>query len=339
MKAYEIKDEFGLDNLTLVDRPHPEPGPGQVVLNMKAMSLNYRDLLMIKGHYNPRQPLPLVPFSDGVGHVTALGEGVENLEVGARVCPIFSQKWLAGPPNQSAMSSSLGGPLDGTLAESMVVDANALVRPPDHLTDAEAACLPCAAVTAWSALVTQGGVTAGDTILVQGTGGVSMFALQIGVALGARVIATSSSNEKLEEVEKMGAFKTLNYVENPEWGKLIRRELTQGRGVDHVVEVGGAGTLEQSLEAVRIGGSISMIGVLSGTQQSLSVIPILMRQVRVQGIFVGSKANFEALNRAIAHHEIRPRISHRFGFDAVDEALRCMDAGNHFGKIVVEVSR
>ncbi len=336
MKAWSVQESFGVENLSLVERDEPELGPQDVRLEMKAMCLNYRDLMMVKGHYNPRQPLPLVPLSDGVGVISEVGDDVEHWKVGDRVCPAFNQSWHAGEPTKSKFAGTLGGPLDGTLRESMVVDAGGLVAVPDYLTDAEAACLPCAAVTAWNALVTYGDVTAGDTILVQGTGGVSIFGLQIGVALGARVIATSSSDEKLEKVREMGAWKTINYQENPDWGRKVRRELTDG-GVDHVVEIGGAGTLEQSLEAVRIGGQISVIGVLGGVKEELSVIPILMKGVRLQGIFVGHRESFEAMNRAFEAHEIRPQISDRFAFDEAVGAFELMQRSGHFSKIVIEV--
>lgn len=336
MKAWIVNESFGLENLKLVQRDEPEVGPGQLKLKMKAMCLNYRDLMMVKGQYNPRQPLPLVPLSDGLGEVVEVGEGVEGFEVGDRVCPTFNQSWLAGEPTKSKFAGTLGGPLDGTLREFMVIDADGAVAVPEYLSDSEAACLPCAAVTAWNALVTYGGITAGDTVLVQGTGGVSMFGLQIGVALGARVIVTSSSDEKLEKVREMGAWKTLNYKKNPDWGKRVRREFTD-EGVDHVVEIGGASTLEQSMEAVRIGGQISVIGVLSGVKEELSVIPILMKGITLQGIFVGHRESFEAMNRAFEAHEIHPHISDRFAFEDAPQAFELMERSRHFGKIVIEI--
>lgn len=335
MKAFEIQGSFGMDNLVMVERPDPAPGPGQVVVRMKSVSLNYRDLLTVRGHYNPKQPLPLVPCSDGVGEIAAVGDGVTRVGVGDRVATIFSQSWIGGAPSAAKLKDTLGGPIDGTLSELMVLDAEGVVAVPDHLTDVEAATLPCAALTAWSALAEQGSVRAGDTVLVQGSGGVSVFGLQFARALGARVIATSSSDEKLDRFRSMGAWATVNYVEDPRWGKTVRK-LTGGRGVDHVVEVGGAGTLEQSLRAVAVGGTISVIGVLSGVASEINIIPVLMQHVRLQGILVGSREGFERMNRAVATHEIRPVVDRVFQFPEAAQALELMASGGHFGKICVE---
>ncbi len=332
MRAFEIQGSFGLENLRLRDRPDPVPGPGQVLLKMRAASLNYRDLLMVRGHYNPRQPLPLIPCSDGVGEVIAVGEGVSRVAVGDRVATIFSQTWIDGPPTAGKLSGTVGGPLDGTLAEQMVLSADGVVPVPDHLTDVEAATLPCAAVTAWSALLGQGSVVAGDVVVVQGTGGVSIFALQFARLSGARVIVTSSSDAKLERARDMGAWRTINYIGDPAWGKTVRR-LTDGVGADHVVEVGGAGTLEQSLRAVRVGGQVSVIGVLSGISSEINIIPILMQNVRLQGILVGSREDFERMNRAIAAHSLRPVVDRVFSFAETPEAFRHMASASHFGKI------
>jgi NADPH:quinone reductase-like Zn-dependent oxidoreductase len=336
MRVYEIQESFGIDNLRQAERPDPAPGPGQVLLKMHAASLNYRDLLMVQGHYNPRQPLPLIPCSDGVGEVLAVTDGVSRVAVGDRVAPIFSQTWIGGPPTADKLAGTLGGPLDGTLAEQMVVSADGVVPVPDYLTDVEAATLPCAALTAWSALVEQGDVRSGDTVLVQGTGGVSIFALQIARSLGARVIVTSSSTAKLDQARELGAWRTINYVEDPGWGKTAKN-LTGGVGVDHVVEVGGAGTLEQSLRAVRVGGQVSVIGVLSGISSDLNIIPILMQNLRLQGILVGSREGFARMNRALAVHEIRPVVDRVVGFAEAPEAFRVMAAAAHFGKICIEI--
>lgn len=337
MKAIVIDGGFGLENLQYADRPDPEPGPGQVLLRMKAASLNFRDLLMVQGMYNPRQPLPLVPCSDGVGEVIGLGDGVSRLAAGDRVCPIFAQGWLAGTPRQELIRSTLGGPLDGTLAERMVVSAESVVKVPDYLTDEEAAALPCAAVTAWTALVTEGGTKAGDTVLVQGTGGVALFALQIARLHGARVILTSSSDDKLARVKELGAEHGINYVDVPKWGKAVR-ELTGNVGVDHVVELGGAATLEQSLRAVRVGGRISIIGVLSGVQTSIPLTSILMAAVRLQGILVGHRESFEALCRALAQAELRPIIDSTFALADVRAAMDHMAAGAHMGKVCIRIA-
>ncbi len=332
MKVFEIQDAFGLDHLSLTERPTPSPGPGQVLVRMGAASLNYRDLLMVRGHYNPRQPLPLVPCSDGAGTVVAVGEGVTRVQEGDRVATVFAQTWISGEPAPDKLRSTLGGPLDGTLAEFMVLDAEGVVSVPEALSDEEAATLPCAALTAWSALVTQGEVKAGDTVLVQGTGGVSIFALQFALLLGAQVIVTSSRDEKLERARQLGAHETINYRSEVEWGTKVL-DLTGGRGVDHVVEVGGAGTLEQSLKAVRFGGTLSVIGVLSGVSSSLNILPILMKNVRLQGILVGHREGFEAMNRAIAVNRLRPVVDRVFPLDEAPQALELMAQGGHFGKI------
>lgn len=337
MKTFEIQNDFGLQNLRLVERPDPTPGPGQVLVRMGAVSLNYRDLMMVRGQYNPRQPLPLVPCSDGAGTVVAVGEGVSRFEKGDRVATLLSQTWASGEPSHGKLRSSLGGPRDGTLCELMVLDEEGLVAVPEHLTDVEAATLPCAALTAWSALVTYGRVRAGDTVLVQGTGGVAIFALQFALLAGGRVILTSSSDEKLQRAREMGAQETINYRSEPEWGKKAH-ELTAERGVDHVVEVGGAGTLEQSLKAVRFGGTVSVIGVLSGASSPLNILPILMKNVRLQGILVGHREGFEAMNRAITSSRLQPVVDRVFPFEEAPEAFRFLASAGHFGKICLSFS-
>lgn len=337
MQAYEIRGAFGLDNLTRVERPEPEPGPGQVRVAVKAVSLNYRDLLMVRGHYNPRQPLPLVPCSDGVGIVEALGEGVQSVAVGDRVAGLFVQRWVAGSPTPEAQRSTLGGPLDGMLAQKVVLDADGVVSVPAHLDDLEAATLPCAALTAWSALVTEGELKAGDTVLVQGTGGVSSFALAFARMQGARVIATTSHPDKAKALLARGAWKVIDYRQDPHWGRTART-LTEGRGVDHVVEVGGVGTLGQSLRAVRPGGRISLIGVLAGVQADLGLTAVLMNQIRIQGIFVGHRESFLAMSRAMELHELRPRVDRRFPFEDARAAFDHLASGAHQGKICIEVA-
>lgn len=334
MKAFAIQNKFGLDSLTLIERPDLTPGYGQVLIKLRAVSLNYRDLMVVKGLYNPKLPLPRIPFSDGMGEVVAVGEGVTEVKTGDRVAGIFFQKWLCGELTEAKAQSALGGAIDGLLTQYAVLHEDGVVFVPEHLTDEEGAALPCAAVTAWNALVTSGGVKAGDTVLVQGTGGVSIFALQFAKLLGARVIATSSSDEKLESVRQLGASDTINYKQTPEWGKRVQ-ELTQDIGVDYVVEVGGAGTLNQSLRAVRHGGQISLIGVLSGGSGEINTASILRKNVRVQGIYVGSREMFEAMNKAIALHKLRPVIDRVFEFSEAPQALKYMESGAHFGKICI----
>lgn len=337
MKVHEIQQSFGLEHLVISERPVPEPGPGQVLVRMQAASLNYRDLLMASGRYAPRQPLPLIPCSDGAGEVVDTGPGCRQLKLGDRVATVFCQSWQGGEPTRSKLRSTLGGPLDGTLAEYMVLPENGLVRIPDHLSAVEAATLPCAALTAWSALVTYGSIRAGQTVLLLGTGGVSIFALQFIELLGARAIVLSGKRHKMDAARKLGAWQTINYKENPKWGKTVL-EMTDGVGVDHVVEVGGAGTLAESSKAVKIGGHISLIGVLAGHATELNILPLVMKNVRMQGILVGSREGFLAMNRAIDTHRLVPIIDRVFPFDEAREALAYLSGGLHLGKVCIEIS-
>jgi NADPH:quinone reductase-like Zn-dependent oxidoreductase len=335
MKAWVIADSFGIESLRIVERPEPQPGPGQVVVAVRAVSLNYRDLLVTRGAYNPRMPLPRIPCSDGAGEVTAIGPGVSRVKVGDRVAGAFFQKWMAGELTEANARSTLGGDIDGMLAERVLLSEEGVISCPEHLTLEEAATLPCAALTAWNALM-GGRLKAGDSVLVQGTGGVSIFALQFAKLMGAKVLVTSSSDEKLDRAKALGADAGLNYRANPDWEKWCRSE-TGGVGVDHVVEVGGAGTLERSFRAVRIAGHIALIGVLSGAEGTINPLPILMRSICIRGIFVGSRAMFEVMNRAIAQSRLRPVVDRTFAFDQFLDALRHMERGAHFGKIVVKI--
>lgn len=335
MKVYEIQGGFGVDALRLAERPQPQPGPGQVLLKLRAISLNYRDLLTVKGTYNPKLRLPSVPVSDGVGEVVAIGEGVTRVKTGQRVAGIFMPGWLEGELDDAKARTALGGAVDGLLAEYAVLSQDSVVAVPEHLSDEEAATLPCAAVTAWHGLVCAGGVKPGDSVLVQGTGGVSLFALQFARLAGARIFITSSSDEKLARAKALGASEGVNYRTTAEWGDTVR-QLSGGRGVDHVIEVGGAGTLGQSLRAVRTAGHIALIGVLSGHGQ-FNPVPILMKGVRVTGIYVGSRAMFESMNRAIALHQMKPVVDRVFDFAQAAEAFRHMESGAHFGKIVIRI--
>jgi NADPH:quinone reductase-like Zn-dependent oxidoreductase len=331
MKAFLLKNAFGIENLSLEVEPQPEPDAGQVLVRMRAWSLNYRDLMVARGVYAPKLKFPFQMLSDGAGEVVSVGQGVTRVKTGDRVAGAFMQTWIEGGPNEAKAKSALGGNIAGLAAEYVVLDAEGVVHIPSRLSYEEAATLPCAAVTAWHALVTSGNLTAGDTVLVQGTGGVSIFALQFARMMGARVIATSSSDAKLERACSLGASDGINYKSTPDWGRRVR-ELT-GHGVDHVVEVGGAGTLAQSLDAVRTGGRISLIGVLTGGE--VNPIPILMKNVTVQGIFVGSREMFEAMNRAITLGGLKPVIDRVFPFTDLPQALRHMESGAHFGKIVL----
>jgi len=334
MKVIEIQNSFGIDSLAVNERPQPRPGPGQVLLKMRAWSLNFRDLMVVKGLYNPKLKFPLIPLSDGVGEVAAVGEGVTRAKVGERVAGAFMPGWVAGALTEAKAKTALGGGVDGLLAEFAVLPEEGVVPVPGHLSDEEAATLPCAAVTAWNALMVSGAVKAGDTVLTLGTGGVSLFALQFARLAGARVIATSSSDDKLARARKLGASDGINYKTTPDWDKKVR-ELT-GEGVDYVVEVGGAGTLPRSLKAVRTGGTISLIGVLTGGGE-VNPMPVLMKSVRLQGIYVGSREMFEAMNRAIELHKLKPVIDRVFPFTEISAALRHMESGSHFGKIAIRV--
>lgn len=335
MKAIVISGSFGLGSLTSVELADPAPGPGQVVLRMRAASLNYRDLMMVRGQYNPKQPLPLVPLSDGVGEVIEVGPNVTTLKKGDRVCPIFAQGWLSGEVTAQALRTTLGGPLPGVLSELFVVPEASVVKPPAHLSDEEAATLPCAAVTAFNALFCTGNLSPGDTVLVQGTGGVSIFALQFAKMAGARAIVTSSSDEKLERAKALGAWETINYKTTADWDKRALA-LTDGKGCDHIIEVGGAGTLMRSLRAVRPAGTVSVIGVLASASQEVNVLPVLMRHLKLQGIMVGSRAMFEQMCRAIEANQMKPVVEEKtFAMDEVQKALSHMEAGGHFGKIAL----
>ncbi len=336
MRVMEIQGGFGLDRLALVERPVPVAGPGQVVLRMGAAALNFRDLLTVEGRYNPRQPLPLVPCSDGVGVVMATGPGVDRVRAGQRVLPTFAQRWVAGRPSRDRLRSTLGGPLDGTLAEMMVAEGEGVVPAPADLPDEQAATLPCAGVTAWSALTEHARVGPGDVVLVEGTGGVSIFALQIGQLLGARVIVTSSSEAKLERARDLGAWATIHYPSTPEWGKEARR-LTGGEGVDAVLDVGGASTLGQAVEAVRFGGCVCLVGNVTGSSHALQLPAVFMRQVRLQGILVGSRESLEALVRAVAARPFTPVVDRVFPLDAAREALEHLRSGQHLGKVCVRI--
>ena len=338
MKAYAIQEHFGLDALKPIPLPDPAPGPGQVVVRIHAASLNYRDLAMVLGRYNPNQALPLVPLSDGAGEVVAVGEGVTRAKVGDRVAGIFTQAFLDGIfKPEYWRTSTLGGPLQGMLAEYALLSQEGIVHVPDYLSYEEAATLPCAAVTAWNGLFVAGNLQPGETVLVQGTGGVSLFALQFAHMAGAQVIATSSSDAKLERAKQLGAAHGVNYKTTPEWGAAVQK-LTGGVGVDHVIEVGGAGTLPQSFRAVRDGGHLAIIGVLAAGAADISPVPILRRALRLTGILVGSRKMFEDMNRAITLNHLKPIIDRVFAFDEIGEALNHMQDGAHFGKIVIRIA-
>jgi NADPH:quinone reductase-like Zn-dependent oxidoreductase len=334
MRAWQIS-AFGIDSLEFVERPTPAPGPGEVLVGVRAISYNFRDLRMIKGLYNPRLALPRIPCSDGAGEVVAVGAGVTQWRPGDRVAGIFMQNWLDGPLTAAKTKGALGGDIDGMLADYVVLEETGLVRIPEHLSFQEAATLPCAAVTAWNAL-SYGDIKPGSTVLIQGTGGVSIFALQFAKLRGARVLGTSSSDEKLARAMELGLDAGLNYRENPHWERWAV-EQNGGEGVDLVVEVGGAGTLSRSLRAVRTGGVVAQIGVLSDTAEPLPIPLILHKTIRLQGIYVGSRRDFIEMNRAISLAELRP-VGEEFHWTQAREVLERMEEGSHFGKLVLTVA-
>lgn len=336
MKAYEVQ-EFGIERLALVDRPEPEAGPGEVLVRFRAVSLNYRDIMVITGTYNPRMKLPAIPLSDGAGEVVSVGAGVSRWKEGDRVMPIFAQRWISGDSTEEKRRSSLGAGahMDGVLREYGTFDQEGLVSVPEHLSFEEAATLPCAGLTAWHAVVRSGRIRPGETVLTLGTGGVSIFALQFAKLAGARVIATTGSSDKIARLDQLGASEVINYRDREDWDAAVS-EITDRRGVDHVVEVGGAGTLDRSLNSVRFGGHIAMIGALS-SGGGFDPIKLFMKSIRLQGVFVGSRTMFEEMNRAISVAGLRPVIDRVFGFDEVRDALRYMASGSHFGKVVIRI--
>lgn len=338
MKAYEIIHGSGSDAIAIVDRAVPVPGPGQVVIDVKACSLNYRDLLVIKGTYAAEgKKTGVVPLSDGAGIISAVGLGVTSLNVGDRVVAAFMPTYHSGKLTPQRQFEALGGDVDGMLAEKVVLPASGVVKIPGNLSFEEASTLPCAAVTAWYAQFVGGDVKPGTTVLLLGTGGVSIFALQFAKLAGARVILTSSDDAKLERAAALGADLTINYRANPEWHKEVVR-LTDGRGVDHAVEVGGPGTLNKTLEAVRYAGSISLMGVLTGLADPVATGLILTKNIKIQGTYVGSVELFEDMNQAIAFHSLKPAIDRVFPFVKAKDALAHLESGRHFGKVVVSVA-
>lgn len=336
MRQWQIPS-FGIDSLALLTLPDHTPAtllPHQVLVRVRAISLNYRDLMVVKGLYNPRLSMPRVPCSDGAGEVVAIGAGVTEWKPGDRVAGIFMQNWLAGQPSTRNTKGALGGDIDGMLSSEVILPESGLVPIPDHLTCEEASTLPCAALTAWNALFSAARTQPGDTVLIQGTGGVSIFALQFAKLAGARVLGTSSSDDKLAHAKSLGLDAGLNYRQHPDWEKWALAE-TGGEGVDLVVEVGGSGTFPRSLRAVRPRGVVAQIGVLSGSTEAVDVRPILSRQIQIHGVYVGSRAGFVAMNNAISLARLKPVVDRVFPFVEAKEALRHMERAAHFGKIVI----
>jgi NADPH:quinone reductase-like Zn-dependent oxidoreductase len=336
MRAFQIS-QFGLEDLRSVELPDPAPGAGEVLIRVQAVSLNFRDLMMVRGQYDPKLHFPRIPVSDGAGDIVEIGSGVTRLRVGDRVTGLFSQNWQEGPPSAAKSRGALGGDIDGMLAEYVVLPENGAIPFPTHLSYEEASTLPCAALTAWHALIEAARIKPGDNVVIQGTGGVSIFALQFAKLCGARVLGTSSSDDKLEKAKQLGLDEGLNYRQQPKWAAWVK-ERTNGLGADVIVEVGGAGTLSESLKAVCVGGIIAQIGVLSGTEEKLSVTPILMRQSHIAGINVGSRAMMESMNRALELHQLKPIIDGVFPFHETLAAYRHLESGKHFGKVVIAVN-
>ena len=335
MRVFQIEGEWGMDHLKLSTRPEPKAGPGQVVVKMSASSLNYRDLVVPnRGYGSHSGSLPLIPISDGAGVVAEVGPGVRRVAVGDRVCPAYFQRWVSGEPDLERLTQSLGGPIDGTMTDYMCLSEEGVSKVPAHLSDVEAATLPCAALTAWSALVTGSNTRPGDRVLVQGCGGVALFAVAFAKMLGAHVTVITSSDERIQRVTQLGADATINYRATPEWAKATR-DITGGRGYDLILELGGEKTLPQSLRCIRPGGTVAMIGILSGSAMATSLGLIITRQVRLQGVTVGHRDGFEAMLRAIEQHRLKPVVDRVFAFGDLKQAMSHLQSGAQFGKVCV----
>ncbi len=335
MRAYQVQSADGIEAIKQVELAQPVLAEDEVLVSMKACSLNFRDLLIPQGGYVRNDVRPIIPLSDGAGEVVAVGSSVKNIQPGARVMGNFFQDWVNGPMGEAGLHSALGGSINGVLADYFVLNAHGAVAIPDHLSYTEAATLPCAAVTAWHALVALGNLQAGDTVLLLGTGGVSMFGLQLAKALGAQVIITSSSDEKLARAQQLGADHLINYQQHPDWEQQVMA-ITGGQGVDNVLEVGGVGTFEKSIASVRVNGIVSMIGLLSGFDGPAFNLSVIFNLLRIHGIYVGSVEMFEAMNRVITEHQIHPVVDCVFPYSDAMNAYRHLAAAKHFGKVVIE---
>ena len=333
MKVVEILN-FGIENLSIAEKEIPTPKRSEVLVKIHAISLNYRDYLTIEGKYNPNYKLPLVPCSDSAGEIVAIGEDVSKWKIGDRVMGVFAPDWISGTTNIQAIRNTLGGPNHGTLQEYRVFSENGIVRLPSNLNYIEGSTLPCAALTAWSALNEFGSTQAGDIIVTQGSGGVSIFAIQLSKLFGAKVLAISGSEEKEEKLKQLGVSIVINYKKNPKWGKEIKN--TTG-GVDHVIDVGGSETLEESIKSLKPFGQISLIGILGGSTANINLLPILMQNIKIQGILVGSKNAFESMSKTIEINNLKPVINHVFGFTEYKEAIKSLKSGSQFGKICINM--
>lgn len=338
MLAYVTRSQSGPASLEKITLPEPKPGKGEVLIGMRAVSLNYRDLVVAEAILGGERPDGLIPVSDGAGEVVAVGEGVTRFKQGDRVVASFMRDWIEGPLTDAKQATSLGGGgVNGLLAERVVLPESSLLPIPSHLNYEEASTLPCAALTAWNAMFEHGNLRAGQTLLVLGTGGVSIFALQFGKMIGANVIVTSSSDEKLAHVREMGAWHTINYRKNPDWHEDVLAA-TGGVGVDMTIEVGGPGTINNTLKSTRYGGTVALMGVLTGAAATVETVWILHKNIRVQGIYVGSIEMFERMNNAISASRVRPVIDRVFDFDEAVAAYDFLRSKGHFGKIVIKVT-
>jgi len=337
MRALEVAAPWGADALKIVERPDPAPGHGEVLVRMKAVSLNYRDMLMINGMYSRGSAVggTITPFSDGCGVVEAVGPGVTRVAVGDRVATLFFQNWASGRPTLEKLASALGFPIPGAGRELATFSQEGVSKVPDFLTDQQVATLPCAALTAWRGLFVDARLEPGDTVVLQGTGGVSIFGLQFAKAAGYRTLITSSSDEKLERAKALGADHVVNYKTTPDWSKAVR-QATGGKGADFIMEVGGGGTIQESMKAIKVGGHIAIIGIVAGAGEPFNPAALIGNSAKLQGLSVGSRDMFEAMCRAIELHQIRPVVDKVYPWTEAKAAIGAMAAGEHFGKIVLE---
>jgi NADPH:quinone reductase-like Zn-dependent oxidoreductase len=336
MRAIQLT-AFGLDHLEQVELPAPHPGPNEVLVRMEAASLNFRDHMLVNGDLYRGVPLPIVPVSDGAGTVQEVGKAVTRFRPGDRVTTFYKSRWIAGAMRPEWEGAEIGGPEPGVMRELACFDQYSLARAPAHLSAVQAATLPIAALTAWQALELAH-ITAGQTVLLLGTGGVSLFALQFAKLRGARAIVLSSSDAKLERAKALGADVGINYAKHPQWGALVR-EASGGAGVELVVETIGAATLAQSLEAVRMHGMIAVLGWIGGSEATLPLTPVVLKRVRVQGISVASLEAHEQMVAAIEATGLEPVVDHVYGFGQLREAFEQLVAGRHFGKLAIDFSR
>jgi NADPH:quinone reductase-like Zn-dependent oxidoreductase len=334
MKAIQLS-AFGLDKLEQVELQQPNPGPGEVLVRMGAASVNPRDYQIVVGQFTPNVAFPLIPLSDGAGEVVAAGEGVSRVAEGDLVTPLFFPDWITGEALGDERKRSSGLEVPGTLREYAIYPESAVARAASHLSAEEAACYPCAGITAWTSLVSRSGISAGDWVLVQGTGGVAMMGLQLAKALGASVIALSSSDQRLEQARDLGADHTINYQTHPDWGPMAFE--VAGHGVDAVLETGGAGTLENSLAAIRHGGHINIIGYMTGIEMGITVFPLIVKSANFHGIGTGHRDDYEAMMSFVQQHGIKPPISGRYAMADAGRALQDLADGGHFGKLVVTI--